>query len=156
MTGPGTRRRRAGRCASLERALAISEAVYGPDHPDVASALVNLGIVQLRLRNLEAARASLKRGLAIGKAVYGPDHPQVASALIYLGIVQIRPGAPEDARASLERGLEIGKAIYGTNHQKVAKTLIDRRIVRRGKLAKYLISFSLVSMSAWPRKNPKG
>ncbi len=29
----------------LERALGIKEAAYGPDHPDVARAVTNLGLV---------------------------------------------------------------------------------------------------------------
>jgi len=47
--------------ASLERGLAIREAAYGPDHPEVATALTNLGLVQMRLRKLEEARVSLDR-----------------------------------------------------------------------------------------------
>lgn len=35
--------------ASLECALAIFEAAYGPDHPEVAIALANLGNVQHEL-----------------------------------------------------------------------------------------------------------
>ncbi len=43
---------------SLRRALAIFEAVYGREHPAVASTLTNLGIVQERLGEFEAARAA--------------------------------------------------------------------------------------------------
>ena len=78
----------------------IREAVYGPDHPEVASALINLGVVQLRLGELGDACASLERALAISEAVYGPDHPEVASALVYLGVVQLGLGELGDARAS--------------------------------------------------------
>ena len=89
--------------ASTERALAISQAVYGPNHPEVASALVNLGFVQLRLGELGDARASLVRALAISEAAYRPGHPEVASVLINLGIVQLRRGGargcPRQSRA---------------------------------------------------------
>ena len=59
--------------SSIERALAIFEAVHGPDHSDVATALIRLGGVQLRLGRFRAGRASMKRGIAILKAAHGPD-----------------------------------------------------------------------------------
>ena len=72
----------------LERALAIAEAAYGPDHPQVAVTLNNLGNVQEELDELPAARTILERALAIAEAAYGPDHPQVAIPRTNLGIVQ--------------------------------------------------------------------
>jgi Tfp pilus assembly protein PilF len=133
----------------------IREAVYGPDHPEVASALINLGVVQLRLGELGDARASLERALAISEAVYGPDHPEVASALGYLGVVQIRTRKLRDARASLKRALAINEAAYGSDHRKVAKTVIDLDVVWRKKTAKYLTYIFLVLMRAI-RKTSRG
>ncbi len=51
--------------ACLDRALAISQAVYDPDHPEVASTLTNLSFVQMRLGKLKDARVSLDRARAI-------------------------------------------------------------------------------------------
>jgi Tfp pilus assembly protein PilF len=62
------RRSRWLRGAATSRALAIREAVYGPDHPEVANDLYNLGIVLRELGDLSAARAALERALAIGEA----------------------------------------------------------------------------------------
>ncbi len=75
-----------------ERALKIKEAVYGPEHPEVARTLTNLGIVQQRLGEFEAARATQQRALAIKEAVYGPEHPQLASTLTNLGNVHQQLG----------------------------------------------------------------
>jgi len=58
----------------------------------------------------------------------------------------------KDARASFERGLAISKAAYGPDHRKVTKTLIDLGIVRRGKIAKYVISISLVVITGSSRE----
>jgi tetratricopeptide (TPR) repeat protein len=77
---------RAARAAG-ERALAILEAAWGPDHPEVARTLTNLGIVLGQLGELGAARAAQERALAIEEAAYGPDHPEVALTLGNLGIV---------------------------------------------------------------------
>ena len=53
----------------------LLEAVYGPDHPEVARTLTNLGNVQQEQGELPATRASLQRALAVFGRVYGSDHP---------------------------------------------------------------------------------
>ncbi len=70
--------------ANLQRALTIKEAVYGPDHPQVAITLTNLGNVQQALGDNETARATLQRALTIFEAVYGPDHPHTRIVRNYL------------------------------------------------------------------------
>ena len=64
----------------LERALAIDEAAYGPDHPEVATDLNNLAQILRELGQLKVARPLQERALAITEAAYGPDHPDVATA----------------------------------------------------------------------------
>ena len=106
--------------ASGERALAIVEEAYGPDHPRVASILNNLGIV-LELRGeLEAARAAQERALTIKEVTYGPDHPEVARALTNLGIVLELRGELEAARAAQERALAIEEAASPRTHNQPA------------------------------------
>jgi tetratricopeptide (TPR) repeat protein len=106
-----------------KRALAIKEAFYGPDHPDVARALGNLGVIQRNLEDLEAALSSHARALAIEEAHHGPSHPDVAWALGNLGVSQRHIGNLDAALKSQERALEIKEAHYGSDHPEVAKTL---------------------------------
>jgi Tfp pilus assembly protein PilF len=114
----------------LEGALAILEAAYGPDHPDVAKTLSNLGIAQRRLGELPAARATLERALAIKEAANGPDHPDVAITLSNLGVVQQQLGELPAARATLERALAIDEAAYGPDHPDVAIILGNLGVVQ--------------------------
>ena len=60
----------------MERALAIFERTYGRDHPQVALALFNLGVVYGRLGDTSKKRELLERTLAIFKSAYGTAHPQ--------------------------------------------------------------------------------
>jgi tetratricopeptide (TPR) repeat protein len=60
-----------------ERALAITEAAYGPDHPNVGTGLNNLALIWQGLGQPERARPLAERALAITEAAYGPDHPTV-------------------------------------------------------------------------------
>jgi tetratricopeptide (TPR) repeat protein len=66
---------------SYRRALAISEASYGPDHPNVARGLNNLAELLRATNRLSEAEPLYRRALAISEASYGPDHPEVAIRL---------------------------------------------------------------------------
>ncbi len=70
-----------------ERALAIDEAAYGPDHPAVARDLNNLALILRDLGQPEGARPLQERALAIDEAAYGPDHPDVALDLNNLALI---------------------------------------------------------------------
>jgi Tfp pilus assembly protein PilF len=118
--------------ADFEASLAIlrdaaerTEAFYGPDHPEVARTLVNLGTVQLERGDLAAAEANQKRALTIREKAYGPAHPEVASALTNLGNVQLERGDLAAAEASQKRALAIQERVYGPDHLKVANTLTN-------------------------------
>jgi tetratricopeptide (TPR) repeat protein len=110
----------AGARAAYERALAIAEAVYGPDHPTVATVVNNLGLVLQDLGDLAGAQAAFERALAIDEAVYGPDHPEVATDVNNLGRVLQALGDLAGARAAYERALAIWQETYGEEHPQVA------------------------------------
>ena len=65
----------------MRRALAIDEASYGPDHPNVARDLNNLASLLWATNRLGEAEPLMRRALAIDEASYGPDHPTVAIRL---------------------------------------------------------------------------
>jgi hypothetical protein len=80
--------------ALLERALAIAEATYGPDHADVAAHLNELALTLRDLGDLEGARPLQDRALAIAEATYGPDHPDVAAHVNNLALILQELGDP--------------------------------------------------------------
>ena len=65
----------------LERALEIEEHHYGPDHPEVAITLTNLGVANNNLGNYTKAMDYLERALKINEQFYGPDHLKTAITL---------------------------------------------------------------------------
>ena len=65
-----------GARTQYERALQISEAALGPDHPDIGIRRNNLGSVLQDLGDLTGARTQYERALQISEAALGPDHPQ--------------------------------------------------------------------------------
>lgn len=107
------------------RALAISEAIYGPTHPEVAVVLDDLGSVLRHLGESAAAREAFERALAIKEASYGPEHPDVALTLARLGSALADLGELRAARAAQQRALEIEESVYGLDHPGLAGTLGD-------------------------------
>jgi Tfp pilus assembly protein PilF len=73
--------------------------VYDSEHPDVASTLTNLGVVQERLGELDAARANTSRALGIFERRLGADHPytqQTRANLEHMedvSVISVRPVA---------------------------------------------------------------
>jgi tetratricopeptide (TPR) repeat protein len=104
----------------FKRALAIDEATYGPNHPQVAIAMNNLGGVLRSLGDPEGAKTHFERALAIDEAAYGPDHPKVAICVNNLGGVLRVLGDLKGAKVHYERALAIDEAAYGPDHPKVA------------------------------------
>ena len=76
---------RKGRYAQSEalfrRILAIQEARFGPDHAQVANALVNLAMACAAQKNFREAKQIEGRAVAIRQAVLGPQHPETLQAM---------------------------------------------------------------------------
>ena len=61
-----------------ERAPGIYEKVFGPEHPDVATSLNNLGKIYATKGDYAQAEPLYQRALGIQEKVLGPAHPHVA------------------------------------------------------------------------------
>ena len=115
----------------LERALAIDEAAYGPDHPNVALRLNNLALTLRDLGQPGTARPLQERSLAITEAAYGPDHPEVATRLANLAATLWDLGQPQAAQPLEERALAIDEAAFGPDHPNVALSLDNLALTLR-------------------------
>ncbi|MFI5457438.1 MAG: tetratricopeptide repeat protein [Isosphaerales bacterium] len=89
------------------RALAIKEASYGPDHPDVATALNNLALLLKATNRLAEAESLYRRALAIAEESYGPDHPDVARDLNNLSVLLYATNHLAEAEPLSRRHMEI-------------------------------------------------
>ncbi|MGS2641800.1 FxSxx-COOH system tetratricopeptide repeat protein [Streptosporangium sp. LJ11] len=106
-----------------QRALAIAEAAYGPDHPIVATLLGNLAVNFRALGQPGEAVLLEQRALAIAEAAYGPDHPIVATLLGNLAGSFRALGQPGEAVLLEQRALAIAEAAHGPDHPTVATLL---------------------------------
>jgi tetratricopeptide (TPR) repeat protein len=87
--------------------IAILEATHGPEHRNVAIALINLVNMERDAERFEAAEAHLDRAMRILEATSGPEHPDMATALILEGTLQGARERQEAALPSYERALEL-------------------------------------------------
>lgn len=61
------------------RALSLAEEAYGPNHPNVAIRVNNLGLVLRALGDLQGAKEHFARALSIFQKSLGEDHQLTAT-----------------------------------------------------------------------------
>jgi tetratricopeptide (TPR) repeat protein len=105
------------------RALVITEASYGPEHPEVAVCLINLARLLQDTHRLSEAEPLMRRALAINEASYGPEHPYVAISLQHLASLLHDTNRLAEAEPLKRRALVITEASYGPEHPEVAVCL---------------------------------
>ena len=85
--------------------VALREQAFGPDHPDVATALHILGARYHLVRRYDEAAALYDRAIAIRSAQLGHDHPTTVEVLEDLGDLWRDRGDPFRAQAAYELAL---------------------------------------------------
>ena len=126
----------------LIRVLEITTNAYGPDYPDNACTLSNLGILEDMEGNHKKAREHYRKALEIQSAAAGSDHPHCADILHNLGVSYIDEAlepfssaeefsaAPVDhkrdalpllnkALACEQKALSILESVFGKSHSSV-------------------------------------
>jgi tetratricopeptide (TPR) repeat protein len=106
-----------------ERALTIRERALGPEHPDTAESLNNLGLLLQDQGDHAGARPLLERALAIGEKVLGPEHPDTWARVNNLASVRQAQGDFAAARSLRERALTISEKVFGPEDHRTAMSL---------------------------------
>jgi tetratricopeptide (TPR) repeat protein len=92
-----------------QRALTISEELFGPEHTDTATSLAHLAFFYKNQGKDEQAEPLYKRNLSIRERVLGPDHPNTANTLNNLAALYYSQGKDELAEPLLERARAINE-----------------------------------------------
>lgn len=143
-----------------ERSLAIRERERGPDHPETAISLNNLGWFSYLRGDLAAAERHYARALAIRERVLGADHPETALVLDNLGLVRLAEGKPAEAEALFRRALAIREARLDPRHRNLADSLHGLGLAlrdqgRREEAAEPLRRALEIGTAAWPADHPR-
>ena len=99
-----------------QRALAIREKALGPDHPDTARSLNNLGYLLQAMGDLPAARPFYERALAIREKALGPHHPDTALSLNNLAVLAYYEGDFAESARLMRQALAIREKRLGPAH----------------------------------------
>jgi CHAT domain-containing protein len=105
------------------QALEIRKKALGPEHPEVARSLYNLGILYWHLGEYTKAEAYHLQALEIRKKALGPEHPDVAASLNGIGNLISEMGEYAKAEPYHLQAMEIRKKILGQEHPDVAFSL---------------------------------
>src|SRR5271165_5955931 len=70
-----------------ERAIEVSKRVRGPEQPETAAALNNLGFLFQKIGDYPKAEPLLQEALRIRQKVLGPEHPDTAASLNDLALL---------------------------------------------------------------------
>jgi tetratricopeptide (TPR) repeat protein len=106
-----------------ERALAIREAAFGPEHPDTATSIEGLALLCQAQGDFAQAQRLFERSLAIREKVLGPGHSSTAQSLNNLALLLHDQRDFEKAQSLLERALSIYEEALGLEHSSTAGTL---------------------------------
>ncbi|HEY2828440.1 MAG TPA: tetratricopeptide repeat protein [Pirellulales bacterium] len=106
-----------------QQALEIDEAVLGPDHPEVASALSNLGSMYQAQGKLSQAAPVLERALQIQEKASGPDDPDNVIILNNLAMLYKAQSKFSQAEPLYLRALAIREKVLKPDDPKIANTL---------------------------------
>jgi CHAT domain-containing protein/Tfp pilus assembly protein PilF len=113
----------AGAVPLAQKALAMREQALGPDHPDVAAALIHLGGLHGLQNRYADAEAEFKRALTIYEKSFGVDDPAVAVPLGFLVSHYQQQGRYSEAEPLAERALSINQKMLGPDDPQVAVAL---------------------------------
>ena len=103
-----------------QRALAIDQKLLGPNDPEVATILTNLGGVYRDTGRLAEARDLLTRGMSIREKALGPNDPSVANSANNLAALLQEEGKYAEAEALDRRALAIDEKTLGPQDAGVA------------------------------------
>jgi tetratricopeptide (TPR) repeat protein len=106
-----------------ERALALSEQLYGPSHPNVAVALNDLAELYRAEGRYADAEPITRRALAIRETALGRDDPIVAQSLNLLAELCRAQGRYVEAEPLLKRAVAIYESAFGPDSLDVAASL---------------------------------
>ncbi len=91
----------------FHRAIAIGEQKLGPDHPDLASRLNNLGLLYYNQGKYTEAEALFHRAITISEQKLGLDHPDLPKWLNNLANLYKNQGKNTEAEALFQRSKQI-------------------------------------------------
>jgi serine/threonine protein kinase/tetratricopeptide (TPR) repeat protein len=122
--------------AMFQQALELRRKLFGPEHPDVATTLDDLGGALMEQGKLEEAEQAEREALEMRRKLLGKENGPVALALNNLALVLWSRSKLPEAETMHREALAMRRKVFGEEHSEVANSLNNLAIVLRdrGKL----------------------
>ncbi len=119
------------------RSVTLGEAALGPDHPDVARSVSNLGECHRMQGNVGEAERSFRRAMTIWERAFGPDYPLLATGYNGLGTLALNRGDLPAAAEHFERVRALLVRSHGPDHPDVGAVTsnLGEVLLQQGQLA---------------------
>ena len=99
-----------------KRAVKVAKGLRGPEDPETAYALNNLGILFKSIGDYAQAEPLYQEALRIRKKVLGPEHPDTATSLNNLASLYQDMGDYGQAEPLYQEALRIRQKVLGPEH----------------------------------------
>ena len=109
--------------SSQQRALAIQEAIYGEEHPEIAQTLLKMASTNRALGNYEAAFPLYRKAVAINENTLPKDDPELGWSINNLGWALHSRGYYEEAEETYRKAETLQREYLGETHPDLAFTL---------------------------------
>jgi eukaryotic-like serine/threonine-protein kinase len=110
-------------------ALAINRKLFGPESPEAAASLNDLGFVLSKEGSLAEAESTLQEALAIRRRLLGNKNQDVAASINYLATVLRHQRRLVESEALTREALGIRQKLFGDDSLEVADSLHNLSIV---------------------------
>ncbi len=109
--------------AQLDRALALRQHLYAPDHDDLAEAQAAMGKLMRFRGDYEAADSLFTLALATTEANNGRENTRTSDRISELGITKWESGDYDAAEPLLRESLALDERLHGPDDERVATSL---------------------------------
>jgi len=100
----------------LSEALSISQQVYGPIHPEIASCLSTLSLVYYQSGEIAQAISHQERAVVISERVYGLDNPETYRLYVNLAVLLYALEKVPLALRFITRARYLAQVVFGPSH----------------------------------------
>jgi len=119
-----------------ERAIAVVEKSFGPEHPDLAATLNDLAAAHTFQRKVQEAMPLYERSIAISEKCFGPENSDLASTLNNFAALLCAQGKDQEALPIAQRATAIFMRTFGPEHPHTQSTAEFVQMLQDGSMAR--------------------
>ena len=116
-----------------QRALGIYKILYNDNHPNIATALNNIGVIYQKKGELKDSFVYLQQALKMRQKIYQGNHADIATSLNDIGIYYKEKRDLENALTNLSQALKMRQILYRDAHPELAMSLNNLGIIYKEK-----------------------